>query len=588
MQTITNKGNGVNTGDRSEKSVSRVLLEQLHSIGIKYAFINSGTDYAPIIESLAEMSLENIPMTEVILVPHEGPAVAMAIGYYMIAHTPAAVMVHTTPGTANSLNNILNAQSMNIPLMLFAGRTPVTEKAVFGSKEIPVHWNQEMRDQGAILRQFTKWDWEHRFGEQVGEELARAYEVAMSDPKGPVYMTLPRERISEKAPPATPARRPSPAEPVVPSNATIQKVAQLIADAKKPLIITSQLGRNLGAPEELLKLSESMAIPVAQNFYYMNFPTTSQMFVGPIGGKLFNEHLKSADLLLVLDVDVPWFPNSVEPDPDATVVHLDVDPMKERMPTWGFRADIRIRADAQIALGMLNSEVTGKMGKSSETRKTVEARRSTVSREHDAMLGSYMKEAKDHKDDTPIDPRWLSYCIGTILDDRKIVFTETVRSPFYEYAPVSSFGRTFSTPPFGGLGWSMGAALGAKLASPDSDVLVLLGDGSYMYNEPVASHFVSRASKLPIMTVIYNNQAWMASRGPVAKMYPEGKAVKTHNFPGTVLSPSPAFEHVAQSCGAYTKRVENPDEIMSALKDSLDHMHENENQALLNVILKHP
>ena len=588
MQAMTNKGNSVNMGGRNEKSVSRVLLEQLYNLGVKYAFMNSGTDYAPIIESLAEMSMENIPRTEVILVPHEGPAVAMAIGYYMITHTPAAVMVHTTPGTANSLNNVLNAQSMNIPLMLFAGRTPVTEKAVFGSKEIPVHWNQELRDQGTMLRQFTKWDWEHRFGEQIVEELARAYEVAMSDPKGPVYMTLPRERISEKAPPASPVRKPSPAEPVVPSNETIQKVASLITGSRKPLIITSQLGRNLGAPEELLKLSEFMAIPVAQNFYYMNFPTTSQMFVGPIGGKLFNEYMKSADLLLVLDVDVPWFPNSVEPDPDATVIHLDVDPMKERMPTWGFRADIRIRADAQTALKMLNGEVALKLAKSVETGKTVKERRSRVSSDHEAMMASYMKEAKDHKDDTPIDPRWLSYCIGSILDDRKIVFTETVRSPFYEYAPISSFGRTFSTPPFGGLGWSMGAALGAKLASPDSDVIVLLGDGSYMYNEPIASHFVSRASKLPIMTVIYNNHAWMASRGPVAKMYPEGKAVKTHNFPGTVLSPSPEFEHVAQSCGAYTMRVEKSDDVMPALEDSLDHMHEKENQVLLNVILKHP
>ena len=578
----------VNTENKNEKSVSRILLEQLNRMGIKYIFINSGTDYAPIIESMAEMSLEKAPQTEVILVPHEAPAVAMAMGYYMIAHIPSAVMVHTIPGTANSLNNILNAQSMNIPLLLLAGRTPVTEKKTFGSKEIPVHWNQELRDQAEMLRQFTKWDWEHRFGEQIGDELIRAYEVAMSDPKGPVYMTLPRERIAEKSPPSYTMRKPVPAEPFTPSTEIIHKVADLLSSANKPLIITSQLGRNPEASIELLKLSESLAIPVAQNFYYMNFPTTSQMYVGQIGGELFNEYLKHADLLLIMDVDVPWFPSIVEPDPNSTIIHLDIDPMKERIPTWGFRADIRICADSTAALRMLNGEVAGISRESSEARKILEERRRKVSSDHKAMIESYMKEAMDHKDDNPIDARWLSYCIGAIMDERKIVFTETVRSPFYQYVPISSCGRTFSTPPFGGLGWSMGAALGAKLASPESDVLVLLGDGSYMYNEPIASHFVSRANNLPIMTVIYNNQAWMASRGPVVKMYPEGKSVKTHNFPGTVLAPSPGFEHVAQSCGAFTKRVEKSDEILPALKDSLDHMHEKDNQVLLNVILKHP
>lgn len=560
----------------------------LYHMGIKYAFMNSGTDYAPIIESLAEMSFENVPRTEIVLVPHEGPAVGMAIGYYMVTQTPAAVMVHTTPGTANSLNNILNARSMNIPLLLFAGRTPVTEKGVFGGKEIPVHWNQELRDQGEMLRQYTKWDWEHRYGEQIEEELIRAYEISMSDPKGPVYMTLPRERISEKAKSINHLRTPIPAEPVMPSAETLQKIAGLILASKRPLIITSQLGRDIRSSEELVKLSESLAIPVTQNFYYMNFPTTSKMFVGQIGSKLYNDYVKSSDLLLLFDVDVPWFPGAVEPDPDTTIIHIDIDPMKEGIPTWNFRSDIRIRADGHIALKLLNNEISRKISESDAGRRIIEERRVHVSADHETMINKNRKDAIEHRDDTPIDPRWLSYCIGSILDDNKIVFTETVRSPFYEYAPISKLGGSFSTPPFGGLGWSMGAALGSKLASPESDVIVLLGDGSYMYNEPLASHFVSRANKLPIMTIIYNNQAWLASRGPVAKLYPEGKAVKTHNFPGTELSPSPSFELVAQSCGAYTRLIEKPDEIMPALRDSLEYMHNKENQVLLNVILKHP
>lgn len=548
--------------------------------------MNSGTDYAPIIESLAEMSLEKVPSPEVTIVPHEGPAVGMAIGYYFATHSPSAVMVHTAPGTANSLNNLLNAHSMNVPLFLFAGRTPVTEVGVLGGKDIPVHWGQELRDQGEMLRQFTKWDWEHRFGEQIEEEIVRAYEIAMSDPKGPVYITLPRERISEKVRLRGPARKPKPVEAMAPSKETLQKVADLIVAAESPLIITSLIGREPSASEALIKLSELLSIPVSQNFYYMNYPTTSEMYIGKIGSPLFNDYLRASDLLVLVDVDVPWFPKSVEPDAKCTVIHLDSDPLKERTPTWNFRADIRIRSNPGLALKILNECVLERIGSSTETGSGRTSRRTAVSKDHNSLLERQKKEAIDHKDDIPIDARWLSYCIGTVLDDKKVIFTETVRSPFYEYVPISRVGSAFSTPPFGGLGWSMGTGLGYKLGSPDSDVIVLLGDGSYMYNEPLACHFVSRARKLPFMTIIYNNHAWLASKEPVTKMYPDGSAVRTHNFPGTSLNPSPDFELVAQSCGAYTRRIEKPEEIIPALKDSLEYMHTQKNQVLLNVILK--
>lgn len=588
MRHIRSQSNNNGSPAGPEKSISYDLLRGLSDLGIEHIFMNSGTDYAPVIEAFSQYAEAGKKGVEPVVVPHEGPAVGMAIGYYMASGKPQVVMVHTTPGTANSLSNVLNAQSMNIPLILVAGRTPVTEKGTFGGKEISVHWNQELRDQAEMLRQFTKWDWEHRFNEQLGSELSRAYEVAMSDPKGPVYLVLPRERISEASQGDYMKTKPSVVEPTIPDPERIREIAAMLARAENPMVITSQLARNREGPLALMELSESLSIPVSQSFFYLNFPTGHDMHIGKIGSKLFKEHLTTSDVVLLLDVEVPWMPKNAEPSPDAKVIHVDIDPLKLRMPTWGFKSDLRIRANSEVFLKLLNEEVRKIKSGDSEIQYKIEDRRARIKKEHDEMVVQADKDALEHKDDNPIDPRWLSRCIGSLVTENTLLFTETVRSPFYEHVSLKKPGMSFSTPPFGALGWSMGAALGAKLAQPEKDVMVLLGDGTYMYNAPVASHYVSRARKLPIMAVVYNNQRWLASRVPVAGMFPNGTAVKTGNFPGTELDPTPDFELVARSSGAFSRKVTDPGDVLPTLQESMEYMHETNQQVFLNVILKHP
>ena len=130
------------------------------------------------------------------VVPHENVAMAMAHGYYRIAGKPAAVMVHVTVGTANTLNGVINAARDNIPILLAAGRTPITETGSIASRNRPIHWGQESFDQGGMLREYVKWDYELRSGQPVEAVVDRALDIAMSEPRGPVYLTLPREVLS--------------------------------------------------------------------------------------------------------------------------------------------------------------------------------------------------------------------------------------------------------------------------------------------------------------------------------------------------------------------------------------------------------
>ena len=130
-------------------------------------------------------------------VPHENVAMAMAQGYYQISGKPAAVMVHVTVGTANTICGLMNSSRDNIPLLLMAGRTPLTETGNIGSRNIGIHWGQENFDQGGMVREYVKWDYELRSNQPVDTVVGRALDIAISEPRGPVYLTLPREVLGE-------------------------------------------------------------------------------------------------------------------------------------------------------------------------------------------------------------------------------------------------------------------------------------------------------------------------------------------------------------------------------------------------------
>ena len=144
-------------------------------------------------------------MPEPVVVPHENAAVGMAHGYYLVTGRPQAVMVHVNVGMANALMGLLNAARDNVPIFFTSGRTPLTESGRLGSRDLPIHWGQEMYDQAGMLREYVKWDYELRYGEQVETIVDRALAIAMGEPRGPVYLSLPREALAAAARRASPS-----------------------------------------------------------------------------------------------------------------------------------------------------------------------------------------------------------------------------------------------------------------------------------------------------------------------------------------------------------------------------------------------
>lgn len=184
------------------ESVAEAFLVLLKDRGVDHFYVGAGTDTAPVIEAYARAAEAGLVLPKPVLIAHENLAIGMAHGFYMVARRPQAVMLHVSVGTANAVCGLFNAIRAQVPLLLAAGRTPWFEQGRTGSRTHEVHWAQEMFDQGAMVRELVKWDYELRDGHHVAEVVDRALAVAGTEPRGPVYLTLPREVLRCRTPPA--------------------------------------------------------------------------------------------------------------------------------------------------------------------------------------------------------------------------------------------------------------------------------------------------------------------------------------------------------------------------------------------------
>ena len=251
--------------DSATITAGGALLARLKAVGVDWIFANSGTDFPPIIEGLAEAAASNIALPNAVVIPHEHAAMGMAHGYFLLSGRPQAVMAHTNVGLANCAIGAINAATEHVPVLLFSGRTPTVEQGRFGARTVPIGWGQEMRDQAAMVREASKWDYELRFPEQVPDVVDRAHAIAASTPKGPVYVSLPREVLCEPCPVsalhAPPRMRPV---PIAPTLDAVAAAAALLAGAERPLIVAQRGAGSAEAFAILSQLATDWAIPVCQ------------------------------------------------------------------------------------------------------------------------------------------------------------------------------------------------------------------------------------------------------------------------------------------------------------------------------------
>ena len=537
------------------------LLCCLASAGIENVFVNSGTDFPPIIEGLLAARELGLSLPNLVTVPHEHAAMGMAHGHYLISGRPQAVMLHTNVGLANGAIGAINAACEQVPILIMSGRTPTTEEGRFGARTVPIGWGQEMRDQGALVREACKWEYELRFPEQVPGLVARMLAIAGSTPMGPVYLSLPREVLCE---PVDLADLPEDGQDLIrpsigaPNPADIELLASWIAKAKSPLIVAQRGAGNEESFQTFAGMVDDWSIPVCTWWATaLAISTDHPCHVGSEPGPW----LESADLIVVLNALAPWWPDNHRPRSDAKIVNLGPDPVFSRFPIRNFRSDLSISGE----LPQIIETLADVLGQCPPGHESAVARRISVLEASECVRQGRQAERSSGRG---IAREQMSQCLGHVLEELdSSLFSELgVTLDLLTRRGRSSW---FQEPHSGGLGWSFPAAIGAKLADPARVCVAAMGDGSYMFANPVACHHVSEALGLPVLIVVLNNGEWGAVRKSVTGLYPDGLAARVNSMPLTSLSPSPDFTLVAKSCRAWAKQVADADELESSLRDAL-------------------
>ena len=559
-------------------TVADAYLAVLADRGVDYLFANAGTDFAPLIEALAKAQALGTPIPEPITCPHENTAQHMAIGHYLVSGRPQMSMVHVNVGTANGMNGFLNAARGYVPMLFTAGRTPTNEHTLKGHRSLDIHWTQEMYDQAGMTREVAKWDYELRNGEQVADIVDRALSISMSEPRGPVYLSLPREVLSLKMDEFSfdSPNRIQPATPPYPDPNALDEVASLLANAERPVMITNWGGRNPGVMAPLIELAETYAIPVVEyRNRFVAMPPRHPMHAGYDP----NPYVEEADVIIVFDTVVPWLPSQVTPPGDCKVIHIAADPMYQIVPVRGFPADISLTCPADIGfrslLPVMAEHANGAKDK-------IAIRRDKITAAHAALEEGWRSKLEKEKTQSPISPAYISHCLNNLRDPDTIMVKE---SPLMgQYLDIDRPGTLLNAGAASGLGHGMGVALGAQLAAPGKLVIGTEGDGAYMFNVPTACHYVAAEQNLPILWVVFNNQHWQAVHRSTLGLEPDGYAAKANRQPLTHFTVEQHYEKAVEVSGGAGFRVTESKDLMSTLDKALEVVTGEKRQALVNVV----
>jgi len=566
-------------------TASTAFLEALMEAGVTHLFVNFGSDHPGLIEAIAEARAMGRPVPRVITCPNEMAGMSAAQGFAQVSGQAQAVIVHVECGTQALAGAVHNAARGRVPMLIFAGASPFTQEGEMrGSRNEFIQWIQDVHDQRGIVRGYMKYDNEVRTGRNVKQLVHRAMQFAGSEPRGPVYLMGAREVMEEElAEPVTidPGQWGALAPAALPE-AAVGTILDAVANAERPLVVTSYVGRNREAVPELVRFCERLGIGVLESVpNAMNFPHDHPLYRGNQWNEpRQNAALAEADCVIVIDSDVPWIPTISKPAADATIIHLDVDPLKEAMPLWYIGARHAFRTDPATALAQLNAGLDARQ----PTAEIVDRR----SRHHAAASAARREGLVALEAGAPdaITPEFATACVRRHIDADTIVLNEGITNypVIFNHMRMTAPGSIF-TSGGGSLGWNGGAAVGAKLAAPEKTIVAMTGDGSYMFSVPSSVHWMAAKYGTPFVQIVYNNRGWKAPRFSAMGVHPDGYASRADDL-DIGFDPPPRYADIAAAAGgAHARRVERPDEMEAAVAEAFDMVRNQGRSAVLDVWL---
>ncbi|MGW1782428.1 thiamine pyrophosphate-dependent enzyme [Streptomyces sp. NPDC002143] len=538
------------------------FVAAFNAVGADYLFCSSGSEWAPVWESLARRHRDGEPAPRYLDLTHETVAVGMATGYGLVERRPQGVLLHAAPGLLQGSMAVHGALLAGVPMVVSS-----SESTTYGDgpgQDPGGQWYRNLSIVGGphgVAGPFTKWANEAASVHTLPTMITRAAELAWRAPAGPAYLNIPLEILLED----WDGRE---AKPVVPPGSThsspeeVDPVAQLIREARNPVIVTETAGREAGGFEALVAFAEAWSIPVVEpdSAVCGNFPRTHPLHAGSDIGPWMDE----ADLILLVNCRAPFYPPSRRPS-KARIVVIDQVPQRPHVVYQVLFADRYLEGDVANTLRQLT-----KRAKDLD-ESAVAVRRAAQQERHAAEQAAIAAaEAKAAARPDGIDPVLVAATLRRLLDgrdgivvDETITHSRTVRRHVRTDAPDSYFYVQ------GGLGQGIAVALGVKLAARERPVVLTIGDGAFTYNPVIPSYDASASYQLPLLIVVFNNRVYKSMNLNHRRFYPEGAAAETGEWLGTDLHRLPRLASFAEAFGMHAETVDAPDALAPALERAL-------------------
>jgi acetolactate synthase-1/2/3 large subunit len=517
---------GAETEQSTQLHGGRLVARRLKAHGVTKLFTLSGGHLFSIYDGCRAEGIELVD------VRHESAAAFAAEGWAKVTRQPGVAALTAGPGVTNGMSALASAQQNGSPMLVLGGRAPA------------MRWGQgslQELDHVPFVRPLTKLAATAEATAEIPGLIDDALAAAVRPHSGPTFLDFPMDVVFMEAPESgEPEPLPDPAAGPVPD---VARAATLLRDAERPVVMA---GTNLywGHGEEaLLRLAEELGIPVFLNGLARGcVPADHELFFS----RARSGALKGADVALVIGVPMDFrlgFGQSFGEETELVVVDR-AEPLREHPR--------KVAAELYGSVGGILDALRSEAAPGNDTRGWVAELRASEDEKRAA------ERAERDDDRAPLHPMRLYRELGEILDRDAIVIGDGGDFVSYAGRVVDSYrpGCWLDPGPFGCLGSGPGYALAAKLAHPERQVVLLLGDGAFGFSgmefDTLARHGVA------VVGVMGNNGIWALEKHPMERLY--GYSVVADLRPGT------RYDQVVEALGGHGELVERPDQVRPALE----------------------
>ena len=527
----------------SELTGSDALIKALEYEEVEGIFGLPGGANLPIYDSLYDSDIRHM------LVRHEQNAAHMADGYARASRKPGVCFATSGPGATNLITGIATASADSSPIIAITGQvaSDMIGKDAFQECDII-----------GIATPVTKYTYQPLTSAEVPQVIKNAFHIATSGRPGPVLIDIPKNAQIEKMKINFPTKHNirKLQQLQTADLKAIDKAADLLLNAERPMIMTGGGIIISGAFKELQAVAEFLVSPVVSTFKGKGgFSETHYLSLGPIG---MHGHIEANKLVIESDVlltaGARFSDRSVgkwdEFGNEMTIIHADIDPSEIGKNK---NANIGLIGDIKTTLSLLLSA----MGKKAQKRQSEYEWINRVNEIKDIWRSKPLPAPREITG-----PRLLKK-MREILPEACLVTTEVGQHQMWAslHFDVAEPGTFFTSTGLGTMGWGLPAAVGAKFARPDLPVIDIAGDGSVQMTESALATSVTE--KLPVITVIFNN----GMLGMVAQWQ---RLFYERKYIGVELQGIPDYVKIAEAYGAQGIRAQSMNEFEKALKNALN------------------